>query len=247
MKNIIHTTGLLFFLLSTSTFAQIFTSENTRTNLIELYTSEGCSSCPPADKWLNKLKDDPRLWSEFIPMAFHVNYWDYIGWKDPFANPHFSSRQRQYSAENTLSSVYTPGMLLNGAEWTSWRKHASLTLPSNVATGRLSVELSDSVIDASYQPTDPQQDTLILNIAILGFDLNVEITAGENKGQTLMHDFVVLGFHRVAMIRNSDGHYTVSSANLPELSASPSKIALSTWINNKDNLSPLQATGGWLN
>ncbi len=76
-------------------------------------------AAPPADKWLRKLKRDPRLWSELIPMAFHVDYWDYIGWKDPFANPQFSNRQRQYSIE---SSVYTPSMLLKGREWTSWRR-----------------------------------------------------------------------------------------------------------------------------
>ncbi|MCK5360690.1 MAG: DUF1223 domain-containing protein, partial [Gammaproteobacteria bacterium] len=58
-----------------------FSSGEGKVNLVELYTSEGCSSCPPAEKWMNNLKDDPRLWQHFVPLAFHVDYWDYIGWK----------------------------------------------------------------------------------------------------------------------------------------------------------------------
>jgi hypothetical protein len=82
---------------------------------------------------------------------------------------------------------------------------------------------------------------------VLGFDLNVDITAGENKGKTLTHDFVVLGFHRVAMKLSTDGQYTVSSAKLPKLNIHPSTIALSAWVNNDSDLSPIQATGGWIN
>ncbi|NQZ53117.1 MAG: DUF1223 domain-containing protein [Piscirickettsiaceae bacterium] len=247
MKKSLYTSALLFFFISSISSAQSFTSDSERVNIIELYTSEGCSSCPPADKWLRKLKRDPRLWSEFIPMAFHVDYWDYIGWKDPFANPQFSNRQRQYSIEHNLSSVYTPGMLLNGREWTSWRRQSNLKLSPNVITGTLSVDLNDGVINANYQPINKKQSDLILNIAVLGFDLNVDITAGENKGKTLTHDFVVLGLHRVAMKLSTDGQYTVSSAKLPKLNIHPSTIALSAWVNNDSDLSPIQATGGWIN
>ena len=59
-------------------------SQEQRTTLIELYTSEGCSSCPPADRWLSRLKDDPRLWKQIVPLAFHVDYWNYLGWRDRF-------------------------------------------------------------------------------------------------------------------------------------------------------------------
>ncbi|MFW5450128.1 MAG: DUF1223 domain-containing protein [Methylophagaceae bacterium] len=247
MKQSLYASALLFSFMSSIASAQTFVSEGNRVNLIELYTSEGCSSCPPADKWLGKLKQDSRLWSEFIPMALHVDYWDYIGWKDPFANPQFSARQRQYAREHNLSSVYTPGMLLNGGEWTSWRRQSKLKLTPNISTGKLSVELNDGAVDAIYQSINKQPSELILNIAVLGFDLNVDITAGENNGKTLTHDFVVLGLHRIAMTISNDGHYTVSSVALPKLSVHPSKIALSTWVNSDDDLSPLQATGGWIN
>ena len=62
-----------------------FESGPQRTHLLELFTSEGCSSCPPAEAWLSKLKADPRLWKDFVPLAFHVDYWDHLGWRDPFA------------------------------------------------------------------------------------------------------------------------------------------------------------------
>lgn len=74
-----------------------FQSSVKQTTLIELFTSQGCSSCPPADRWLNSFTDDPRLWKEIVPIAFHINYWDRLGWKDPFATEKFTERQYNYS------------------------------------------------------------------------------------------------------------------------------------------------------
>jgi hypothetical protein len=65
-----------------------------RAHLLELYTSEGCSSCPPAEQWFSTLKQSPRLWKEIVPVAFHVNYWDQLGWKDKLASPANTARQR---------------------------------------------------------------------------------------------------------------------------------------------------------
>src|SRR4051812_18118930 len=80
-------------LLSTSgvAFAKEFRATEP-TQLIELFTSEGCSSCPPADEWLHDLGKQPGLWTDFVPVAFHVDYWDYLGWKDIFSTPEFSER-----------------------------------------------------------------------------------------------------------------------------------------------------------
>src|SRR6186713_3438579 len=94
-----------------------FESGKTRTHVIELFTSEGCSSCPPAEAWLSKLKDEPRLWRDFVPLAFHVDYWDRLGWRDPFAARQWTARQYDYSSRWNSSSVYTPGFVLNGREW----------------------------------------------------------------------------------------------------------------------------------
>src|SRR2546427_12578483 len=95
----------------------VFESKPTRTHLIELFTSEGCSSCPSAEAWLSKLKAEPRLWKDFVPIAFHVDYWDRLGWRDPFAAKEWTARQYQYSAVWKSDSVYTPGFWLDGREW----------------------------------------------------------------------------------------------------------------------------------
>src|SRR6266704_4718971 len=76
-----------------------FQSSGKQTALIELYTSEGCSSCPPAETWLSRLKESPGLWKDFVPLAFHVDYWDYLGWRAPWASKSFSDRQRAYTKQ----------------------------------------------------------------------------------------------------------------------------------------------------
>src|SRR3954465_2646270 len=91
-----------------------------RVSLIELYTSEGCSSCPPAEEWLSSLRNDPRLWQSFVPVAFHVDYWDRLGGKKRFARPEFTARQRTYAAGASATTVYTPGFLIDGHEWRGW-------------------------------------------------------------------------------------------------------------------------------
>ena len=105
---------LFIFFSGLSFAAAVFQSGPLRVNVLELYTSEGCSSCPPADRWLSGLKQDDRLWREIIPIAFHVDYWNYIGWQDRFSSPVYSERQRHYARNKGLSTVYTPGFLLNG-------------------------------------------------------------------------------------------------------------------------------------
>ncbi len=98
----------------------VFQSAATQTDLLELFTSEGCSSCPPAETWLSSLKASPRLWKDFLPVAFHVDYWDRLGWRDPWSSKQFSDRQRAYAGSWGNASIYTPGFVLNGEEWRVW-------------------------------------------------------------------------------------------------------------------------------
>src|SRR5881394_2646922 len=87
--------------------------------LVELYTSEGCNSCPPADRWLSGLgKKYPA--ELVVPLALHVDYWDYIGWKDPYAKREFSQRQRRLSQLQRAALVYTPQVLVQGADFRTW-------------------------------------------------------------------------------------------------------------------------------
>src|SRR5581483_8429927 len=89
------------------------------TALVELYTSEGCSSCPPADRWLSTL-GERRALEQVVPLALHVDYWDYIGWKDPYAKREFSQRQRRLSQLQRASFVYTPQVLVQGRDFPAW-------------------------------------------------------------------------------------------------------------------------------
>ena len=87
--------------------------------LVELYTSEGCSSCPPADRWLATL-GSRYPGGNVVPLALHVDYWDYIGWKDPYAKREFSLRQRKFSQLQRMALVYTPQVLLQGRDFRAW-------------------------------------------------------------------------------------------------------------------------------
>ena len=145
----------VIFLLMISgglTKAQTFESGNKPVSLIELYTSQGCSSCPPADRWLSSLNDDENLWSKFVPMAFHVDYWDYIGWKDPFASKEYSQRQRRYAGEYGESTVYTPGVRKNGAEWRLWRFFGDPESKQDIDSGNIRITVDENgAFIASYQ------------------------------------------------------------------------------------------------
>src|ERR1700730_7283401 len=94
----------------------VFESKPVRTHLLELYTSEGCSSCLPAEAWLSNLKNELRLWQDFVPIAFHVDYWDHLGWRDPFASKTWTERQADYSARWKSENVYTPAFVLDARE-----------------------------------------------------------------------------------------------------------------------------------
>src|SRR5215468_5855063 len=120
-----------------------FQSRTNQTALIELYTSEGCSSRPPAEESFSRLKAHPRLWLDFVPAAFHVDYWDYLGWRDPFGAADYSERQRAYAAKWKSRSVYTPGFALDGKEWRGWFGRDQLPRASNQLAGTLTASSDD--------------------------------------------------------------------------------------------------------
>ncbi|MGB1272163.1 MAG: DUF1223 domain-containing protein, partial [Endozoicomonas sp.] len=88
--------------------------------VIELYTSQGCSSCPPAEAWLSRWLDKPELWQSVIPLAFHVSYWNYLGWPDIFSDQAYDQRQKRYQTLGYSRSTYTPEFIVNGREWRGW-------------------------------------------------------------------------------------------------------------------------------
>jgi len=216
-----------------------FESGSKKVKLVELYTSQGCSSCPPAENWLGRFKNDPRIWKEIVPVAFHVTYWDYLGWSDPFGVDGFNQRQLAYKQEGLLRSVYTPGLVVDGTEWRGWFRGKTIS-PEADTTGNLVVQLKDRSLAATYSSPD-SKTPLQLNIALLGIDMNTHIKAGENSGKKLPQNFVALYFMQ----------FTSESAEwrieLPTPNINPERLALAAWITHKPSQSPLQATGGWVN
>lgn len=235
-------TGLLLATsLTSSALADTvkLTSGTQQVSLIELFTSEGCSSCPPAEAWLNRFVDDEKLWKQVIPMAFHVDYWDYIGWKDRFAQKQFSERQYRYQKEGGVRTVYTPGVFLNGKEWRS--KSSQLPAGSAQTVGTLSVEVTDQGLTARFDPVEQSDKTLRLYVAVLAFGINTEVAAGENRGRQLAHEFVVVGLNHAT---SSDLSWQVA---LPKVrSVGAKRHAIVAWISQDSTLRPLQAVGGWI-
>jgi hypothetical protein len=224
--------------------ATTFESGVTQTTLLELFTSEGCSSCPPAEKRISQLKSNPDLWKKIVPIAFHVDYWDHLGWRDRFAKAEFTERQRNYAAAWREDSVYTPAFVSNGQEWRSWFNDNAPHLQSE-KVGTLSVTLSDDKkVNGTFVSEGAKLRSLKLEVALLGNDLESDVKRGENSGRKLRHDFVVLQFANIDMV-NEANRWTGSTA-LPKQSGDDKPGAIAAWVTSAETGAPIQATGGWL-
>jgi hypothetical protein len=221
----------------------VFTSGDRQTPLIELYTSEGCSSCPPADRWLSTLKADSGLWTDFVPVAFHVDYWDYIGWKDRFASPDWSARQRRLASEGGARTVYTPGVFVDGQAWPGWRSNRVIAGKYD-RVGRLAVRVDGHEVGVRFDAADGSLPEPVVHIALLGMGLGSEVRAGENRGRTLHHDFVVLGVRSVPLSRDA-GEFT-GVITLPVPAETADGYALAAWISANGRAAPIQSVGGFL-
>ncbi len=169
--------------------------------LLELYTSEGCSSCPPADRALSQLRtaaggSGPALGiDQVVPLSLHVDYWDYIGWKDVFSSKAYTERQRWLSNLANSRTIYTPEMFIAGQELRNWsggiagavrrinQQPAKADIGINLGKlngGSLSVEIAARTSEASK-----------LYVALYENGLTSDVKAGENTGILLRHDYVV--------------------------------------------------------
>ena len=221
-----------------------FQSGETQTSLIELFTSEGCSSCPPAEKWMSALKTNPDLWKKVVPIAFHVDYWNHLGWRDRFSKPQFTERQRRYAAAWGGDSIYTPGFVLNGRECRGWLGGPAWPTASE-KVGALRVTLNNGVnLTAEFAPQDTQPRGWTLNVALLGNDLQSDVARGENAGRKLRHDFVVLELAKIDMVAGANGW--TGSATLRREFGGDKATGLAAWVMAAETSTPIQATGGWL-
>lgn len=183
--------------------------------LVELFTSEGCSSCPRAEALLNEITADARKQgTRVFTLAFHVDYWDYLGWRDPYAEKRFTQRQRAYARGFRLRSLYTPQMIVGGrtqfvgsSRWKARRaiRAALKRRPSasvDVKVG--AVAKSAKRLSLTYSVQGAPKGA-VLNVALVQRGLVSKIAKGENSGRTLRHDNVVRAFQRVTLAKKSAG------------------------------------------
>lgn len=216
---------------------QTFSSGAARVSLVELYTSEGCSSCPPAEKWLGSFRDDAGLWKNFVPVAFHVDYWNQLGWPDRFSSKANTQREYAYAEAWGAGNVYTPCVVRDGAEW---RERSEKISVAGKPAGVLTASYDGAVLRAEFAPAAPRAgEQFEIHAALLGGGIVSKVSAGENSGETLRHEFVAL-----ALAQGAPGA-EIALAAPPKL-ASVARRALAVWVTRRGELVPLQATGGWL-
>ena len=212
-----------------------FESGQGKTRLLELFTSEGCSSCPPAEVWLTRLKNSPGLWKTFVPLAFHVDYWDHLGWRDGFAAKEWTARQYRYSSRWNGNSVYTPGFVLDGREW----RNTDIPSGTTDAAGILKISVAkQGELLAEFHPATKNGGGFDLHVACLGFDLKTDVAGGENNGRKLQHDFVVLSLVSEKM---NDGKAQLQLAGLDARTG-----AIAAWVTLPDQIEAIQVVGGWV-
>src|SRR5262249_3425956 len=146
-----------------------------------------------------------RLWKDFVPVAFHVDYWDYLGWRDVFGRADYSERQRAYAAQWKSRSVYTPAFVLDGKEWRGWFGRDELPSSSTLPAGTLTANSDDGKRwQLRFEPTMRSPAALDFHAALLGFDLSSDVKGGENRGHKLQHDFVVLTLASATSKKSAD-------------------------------------------
>jgi len=196
----IHATLLAGFTICASAIAApvAFESGPSRVALVELYTSEGCDSCPPADRWLAKQFPAAATDARALALAFHVDYWDRLGWADRFASPAYTERQYASMRANAATFVYTPQVLLQGHDLRGWADADAAVQRAARATARASITLDAApsgnavavTVDAAITDAAARGDVQLL-VAYADSGLQSDVGAGENRGKRLSHDHVV--------------------------------------------------------
>jgi hypothetical protein len=228
---------LFAFTLVSGHAETIFHAGPAKVSLLELYTSEGCSSCPPAESWLSHLNSDSRLWKEIVPVAFHVDYWDNLGWKDRFSKREYTSRQQSYSVSWGTSSVYTPGFVLDGQEWKGWFAGDPLPDPVGRAVGILDIRVDKGTAKISFSGNS-EEKAVEAHVVPLAMNVSSEVRAGENRGRKLAHSFVALDLITIRLTSREGAFSGELPLNVPEAAA------LAVWVTPAGSLKPLQAAGG---
>lgn len=178
------------------------TAGATRAVVMELFTSQGCSSCPPADRLLSTLGRDQFAGGKVIPLAYHVDYWNHLGWSDPFSSPKWSARQQEYARVMRSAQVYTPQLILNGTTQLvgsangAIRKEIERQL-QRVAQGTVAIDRIDRVgstlkvnVRAQLHQGAASREALV-RVVLFENGVSTAVKRGENSGKQLKNDFIV--------------------------------------------------------
>lgn len=210
--------------------------------LLELYTSEGCSSCPPADRFVSGLHAASGLTAEqVVPLALHVDYWDYIGWKDRFARRDFTERQRWLSAQANSRTVYTPEIFMGGREWRQgygWRGDPAATIKRiNARPAQARIEITLGKVEGGKLPLSVKAGTSSrqaaqLFVALYENGLKSEVKTGENGGTVLHHDYVVREWLGPVALAGEGSPAFVRTLALPPAAAT-GKLGVAAFVQNE--------------
>jgi len=217
-------------------------SKPLKTAVVELFTSEGCSSCPPADLWLEALVETPSDEFDVLALAFHVDYWDYIGWKDRFASPKYTSRQRQLGANNKQRSIYTPEFFVGGKETRGTARVLNEIRQANQIhaqiDSKLTIRKEGNGLQLDLEPNSEKVNTNGLHFRYFVYEKNLvsDVTRGENSGKTLRHQQVVR-YMSSARKLNQTNSYMISIDPDWKLN----NIGVAALVTTPGNLSYLQA------
>ncbi len=213
-----------------------------RATLVELFTSEGCPSCPAADTWLSKFSADPALWKEVVPVAFHVNVWDYLGWKDPWGSAYHTQRLKQYNAVWKAPRLRTPVVALNGTEWKDWKPESALPPIKKERAGILSLYPARfQQVRLEFEP-ELREHKWMGHVAVVAKGMTATVSKGPNKGKTFPEDFVVLAHHFARLKKN--GNVFSKTLRLSITPSVPREIALVAWATLHNDPKAVQAVGG---
>lgn len=213
--------------------------------VVELFTSEGCSSCPPADRLLTKIIEKANPNQRIYCLSFHVDYWNYIGWNDPYSDKSFSERQRKYSRAFRSSRIYTPQMIVNGTtEFVgSDRSRAEKAIEAGLGknnTESLSISkpvVADGRLTVTFDFAG-QSRPYLLNIALVERDLAQQVTRGENSGRKLTHDNVVRQLETREIKSSGNGKLSLPIPSIVNLD----KCAVIAYVQNQDDMQVVAAT-----
>jgi hypothetical protein len=224
------------------------TSGPKTTALLELYTSEGCSSCPPADKRLSQFPSRDYGLEQAVPISLHVDYWDNLGWKEPFAQAQFAERQSWLVHANGHKTVFTPHFFVSGTEVRDWRANLGDELKRvNAQTAGANIHLRGEatgqgafVISASAA-APASADPVALFVAVTEDKLMSNVSAGENQGVTLSHDHVVQQW--IGPIALNAGHADVRQAVTLRANSNPANLGIVGFVQDMKTGHVLQAVG----